>query len=103
MNLKDPVKWNTRVSAVYALGIWTMVGSYAFFKYTGRYDETKGEVRQEIEEPEDPNKEVYKTAHSKTIIIYKKDFVPYSRRIYNFIQSFSGEPEPRPGPGDGDK
>lgn len=40
--LKDFVKWNTRVSAVYALGIWTMVGSYAYFKYTGRYDDPTG-------------------------------------------------------------
>lgn len=34
------VKWNTRVSALYALGIWTMVSSYAYYRYTGQYDVT---------------------------------------------------------------
>ncbi|XP_035993495.1 small integral membrane protein 26-like [Fundulus heteroclitus] len=92
MSLKDPMKWNARVSAVYAVGIWTMVGSYAYFKYTGRYDDI--EVRKEVEEPLGPNQKVYKTAHSKSIISYKEGFVPYSTRIYNFIKSFSGEPGP---------
>lgn len=47
--------------------------------------------KEEVEEPQDPNQEVYKTAHTKTVIIYKKDFVPYTTRIYNLISSFSGD------------
>lgn len=43
MKFKDLAKWNTRVSAVYAVGIWTMIGSYAYFKYTGHYEDTPGE------------------------------------------------------------
>ncbi|XP_028461585.1 small integral membrane protein 26 [Perca flavescens] len=97
MNFKEVLKWNTRLSAVYAVGIWTMVGSYAFFRYTGRYKDTP--VKEEVPEPEDPNKVVYLSDHSKTVIVYKKDFVPYSTRIYNFIKSFSSQP----GSGDGDK
>uniref|UniRef100_A0A087XWM2 Small integral membrane protein 26 n=1 Tax=Poecilia formosa TaxID=48698 RepID=A0A087XWM2_POEFO len=97
MTIKDPIKWNYRVSAVYALGVWTILGSYAFLKYTGRLDDPV--VNQKFEEPENPNKHVYETAHSKTIIVYKEDFVPYSRRIYNFIKSLSGGS----GAGDGDK
>uniref|UniRef100_M4A766 Small integral membrane protein 26 n=1 Tax=Xiphophorus maculatus TaxID=8083 RepID=M4A766_XIPMA len=86
MTIKDPIKWNYRVSAVYAVGIWTILGSYVLFKYTG--------LKQKFEEPENPNKHVYETAHSKTVIIYKEDFVPYSRRIYNFIKSLSGASGP---------
>ncbi|MEQ2212935.1 hypothetical protein XENOCAPTIV_007077, partial [Xenoophorus captivus] len=41
MKFRDVMKWNSRVSAVYAVGIWTMVGSYAYYKYTGRFDDTK--------------------------------------------------------------
>uniref|UniRef100_UPI0037E7E948 small integral membrane protein 26-like n=1 Tax=Semicossyphus pulcher TaxID=241346 RepID=UPI0037E7E948 len=96
MKFKDLTKWNTRVSAVYAVGIWTMIGTYAFFKYTGRYEDTpvkkKEEEEEEVQQPEDPNQFVYKTAHTKTVIVYKKDFVPYNTRIYNFIKSFSSEP-----------
>ncbi|XP_023810787.1 small integral membrane protein 26-like [Oryzias latipes] len=89
--LKDFVKWNTRVSAVYALGIWTMVGSYAYFKYTGRYDDPTEQKKEEeeVEEPADPNTHVYVTAHSKTTVTYKKDFVPFTTRIYNYVKSFS--------------
>ncbi|XP_073320809.1 small integral membrane protein 26-like [Pagrus major] len=92
MTFKDVTKWNTRMSAVYAAGIWTMIGSYAYFKYTGRLDGVPVEKGEEVQEPEDPNQVVHQTPHSKTVIIYKKDFVPYTTRIYNFIKSFSSEP-----------
>ncbi|XP_044046723.1 small integral membrane protein 26-like [Siniperca chuatsi] len=92
MKFKDLVRWNTRVSAVYAVGIWTMIGSYAFFKYTGRYEDKPVKKEEAVQEPKDPNEVVYQTAHTKTVITYKKDFVPYSTRIYNFIKSFSSEP-----------
>lgn len=40
-----------------------------------------------------PNEFVYETPHTKTIIIYKENFVPFTTRIYNFITSFSGSSE----------
>lgn len=49
------------------------------------------------EKKNNPNEVVYETSLSKTVIIYKKDFVPYTTRIYNFITSFSSPP------GNGDK
>lgn len=55
------------------------------------------EKLEDLQEEEDENTVVYKTPHSKTVITYKKDFVPYTTRIYNFIKSFSSEP------GTGDK
>lgn len=54
---------------------------------------------KEEEEVLDPNTVVYKSGHNKTVITYKKDFDPYTTRIYNFIKSFSDEP----GSGDSDK
>uniref|UniRef100_A0A4W6BS02 Small integral membrane protein 26 n=1 Tax=Lates calcarifer TaxID=8187 RepID=A0A4W6BS02_LATCA len=91
MTFKDMVRWNTRVSAMYALGIWTMIGSFAYFKYTVK--------KEEVQEQEDPNQVVHRTPHNETVIIYKKDFVPYSSRIYTFIRSFSSDP----GTGDNEK
>uniref|UniRef100_A0A8C8E484 Small integral membrane protein 26 n=1 Tax=Oryzias sinensis TaxID=183150 RepID=A0A8C8E484_9TELE len=84
--LNDFVKWNTRMSAVYALGIWTMVGSYAT---TFTVSPTISEQKKEVEEPADPDTHVYVTAHSKTTVTYKKDFVPFTTRIYNYVKSFS--------------
>ncbi|KAM9769472.1 small integral membrane protein 26-like [Menidia menidia] len=102
MAFKNLVKWNKRVSGLYALGIWTMICSFGYFKYTGHYDEMAEKIEEqkeanEVKEQEDPDTKVYRTAHSKTTIIYKKDFVPYTTRIYNLFQSFSGNPGPEDG------
>ncbi|XP_060949567.1 small integral membrane protein 26-like [Limanda limanda] len=99
MMLKDVLKWNKRVSAVYALGIWTMIGSYAYYQYTSGDEDKPGKRKERVEEQEDPNQVVYVTPHTKTVIVYKEDFVPYSTRILSFIKSFSGGP----GTGDSDK
>ncbi|XP_061685570.1 small integral membrane protein 26-like [Syngnathoides biaculeatus] len=99
MTLKDFTKWNRAVSTVYALGVWTMISSFAYFHYTGRFQNSTDLAQNEEEKTEkskDGNEVVYQTAHSKTIIVYKKDFVPYTTRIYNLFQSFTG------GPGTGD-
>ncbi|XP_057699734.1 small integral membrane protein 26-like [Corythoichthys intestinalis] len=98
MTLKNLIKWNKTASRVYALGVWTMIGSFAYFHFTSGQkstDSAKSEERKK-EERKNPNEVLYETEHTKTIIIYKKDFVPYTTRIQNFIQSFTG------GPGTGD-
>lgn len=43
MSINDVSKWHKRMSVVYAFGVWSMIASYAFFKYTGRYDDAPGE------------------------------------------------------------
>ncbi|XP_028311312.1 small integral membrane protein 26-like [Gouania willdenowi] len=92
MQVKDVLKWRTRLSAVYALGVWTMIVSYGIFKYTGCLEDTSGKEKQAVkEEEENPYQVTFNTAHSRNIIIYKKDFVPYTTRIYNFVKSFNGD------------
>ncbi|KAJ4944315.1 hypothetical protein JOQ06_012859, partial [Pogonophryne albipinna] len=39
MHINDLWKWNKRMAIVYATGVWTMVGTYAFYKYTGRFED----------------------------------------------------------------
>ncbi|KAM8879923.1 small integral membrane protein 26-like [Spinachia spinachia] len=95
MKAKTALAWNLRLSVLYAAGIWTMIGSYSYYRYMYPKDPTP----ELLQHPEDRKQQVYLTAHSKTVITYKKDFVPYKTRIYNFLQSFSG----KPGSGDGDK
>ncbi|AWP06244.1 Hypothetical protein SMAX5B_001988 [Scophthalmus maximus] len=92
---KSLLSWNKRVSAVYAFGMWTLIGSYALLKYTGRIEDTpvrKEEEEEVVQEQEDPNQVVLQTTHTKTLMVYKKDFVPYTSRISKFISSFSGDP-----------
>ncbi|KAI3352648.1 hypothetical protein L3Q82_019292, partial [Scortum barcoo] len=98
--VKDVVKWNRRMSVVYAVGVWTMICSYGFFRYVGRPEDTavkRKKREEEVEEQKNPNEVVYETPHMKTTIVYKKDFVPFSTRIYSFFNSVSS------GPGSGDK
>ncbi|KAM9314948.1 small integral membrane protein 26-like [Pholidichthys leucotaenia] len=85
MKMTNLTKWNIRVSAVYAVGVWTIIGSCAYLKYNGRFERTA--EAETVEEPENPNQVVYQTAHYTSIIIYKKDFVPYTTRVYNFFFS----------------
>ncbi|KAM9856472.1 small integral membrane protein 26-like [Aulostomus maculatus] len=89
MTFKEVFRWSKRASIVYAIGVWTMLGSYGYYVYTGRFDEEKPQT-QEVQE--DPKQVVYQSGNFKTIIIYKKDFVPYTERISNFLQSFSSGP-----------
>lgn len=47
-------------------------------------------VEMPVEEEDNrPNVKKYETAHSKTIIVYKENFVPYSTRLLNFFRNTS--------------
>ncbi|XP_061833376.1 small integral membrane protein 26-like [Nerophis lumbriciformis] len=96
MTLKNVKNWHKGLSAVYALGVWTMIVSYGYYRYTGRLDDLPSQIEEESPDKTNPKNVFHQTAHTKTIIIYKNDFVPYTTRIYNFVQSFIG------GPGSGD-
>ncbi|XP_062304507.1 small integral membrane protein 26-like [Osmerus eperlanus] len=94
MQITDIVKWNKRVSLIYAVGVWTLMGTYGFYTYTGHYDkkpEILTETKKDEEELPNPNQEVYSTAHSTTTIVYRENFVPYTTRIRNLIKYVSGD------------
>ncbi|XP_061763712.1 small integral membrane protein 26-like [Nerophis ophidion] len=95
MIFKDVAMWQKRLSMVYALGVWTMITSYGYYRYSGRLGDTS---QIEEESPYEANSKnvFHQSPHTKTVIIYKNDFVPYTTRIYDFVQSFIG------GPGSGD-
>ena len=42
MRARDAVKLNRWMSLVYAGGVWTMIGSLAYYKHTGRFDGFSG-------------------------------------------------------------
>ncbi|CAB1344618.1 unnamed protein product [Coregonus sp. 'balchen'] len=90
MQIKEIVKWNVRVSMLYAFGIWTLLGTYGYYQYMGRNEEKPVKEEKE-EEPPNPREVTIQSAHMKTTIIYKENFVPYSTRIYNFVSSLSGD------------
>lgn len=100
MNLKDIVKWNVRVSLIYAVGIWTMLGTYGYFQL-----EMKWKKKEQTDDPANdalakdlnddslaepkPKEEKVNGLQVKSTIAYRENFVPYSARIYSYLQSFS--------------
>uniref|UniRef100_A0A3B5AH09 Small integral membrane protein 26 n=1 Tax=Stegastes partitus TaxID=144197 RepID=A0A3B5AH09_9TELE len=80
MKTKDAEKLKVFFSAVYAFGVWTTIGSLLYLRYMGRFEDIR----------DNPYRVVYETAHTKTVIVYKKDFVPYTTRLFNFFNSFTG-------------
>ncbi|KAG9277857.1 small integral membrane protein 26-like [Astyanax mexicanus] len=81
----DALKWNKRAAMVYAVGVWTMLGSYGYYRYTHRNDPPV--QMPEMEEDTRPNVKKIETPHSTTIMVYKENnFVPYSTRFLNLFR-----------------
>ncbi|XP_030166034.1 small integral membrane protein 26 [Lynx canadensis] len=92
MRPDQATSWYRRMSAVYALGAWTLLGSLIFLgrkKSTvpGNEVEQKDVARNEMLEPP-------KGFYVETIVTYKEDFVPVTDRILNFWKSWTGGPGP---------
>ncbi|KAM5218486.1 small integral membrane protein 26 [Hipposideros larvatus] len=84
--------WYRRMSAVYALGTWTLLGSLFFFgrkksEPEGGELEEKDATIKEITEPP-------KGFYVETIVTYKEDFVPITDKILNYLKSWTGGPGP---------
>ncbi|XP_053565280.1 small integral membrane protein 26 [Bombina bombina] len=93
MNIKEYMRWNKRFSLVYAFGVWSMIGTYALYHYKKKREKAakiqeKG-VEEELQEdilPLESKAEERKPGfHAGHSIAYKDNFVPYSTRIYNFV------------------
>ncbi|XP_043098136.1 small integral membrane protein 26-like [Puntigrus tetrazona] len=81
----NPDKWYRNASMLYAIGVWTVLGSL-FCKY--RFGDNVAKVEQV--DDDEHNVEVYETKYTRTTIIYKKDSVPYSTMLLNYINSKFG-------------
>ncbi|XP_029449638.1 small integral membrane protein 26 [Rhinatrema bivittatum] len=95
VSARNIAKWNTRVSLLYAVGIWTMLGTFGYFQIKRKRENPEaGEAAGHDEELKDDLTLQSKTEEKRRTgfyitetVTYKKDFVPYSTRIYNFITS----------------
>ncbi|KAM5178452.1 small integral membrane protein 26 [Callospermophilus lateralis] len=87
MNPERATSWYRRMSVVYALGTWTLLGSTFYFvqkkKPPGNEVEQKDVSTSEI--PESP-----KQFYVETIVTYKEDFVPYTTKILEYLKSWTG-------------
>ncbi|KAF0871108.1 small integral membrane protein 26 [Crocuta crocuta] len=92
MRPDQATSWYRRMSMVYALGAWTVLGSFIFLgrkksEVPGNDVEQKDVAKNEMLEPP-------KGFYVETIVTYKEDFVPVTDRIVNFLKSWTGGPGP---------
>nr|XP_023481816.1 small integral membrane protein 26-like [Equus caballus] len=88
MRPEQAASWYRRMSVVYALGAWTVLGSLFFFgqkksKPPGDEVEQKDVSTNEMLEPP-------KGFYVETIVTYREDFVPITDRILNYLKSWTG-------------
>uniref|UniRef100_A0A8C3W8B4 Small integral membrane protein 26 n=1 Tax=Catagonus wagneri TaxID=51154 RepID=A0A8C3W8B4_9CETA len=93
MRPEKALAWYRRMSVVYGLGAWTLLGS--LFLWSKKKDTPPGEEIEQknmstIELSESP-----KGFYVETIVTYKEDFVPITSRIINYLKSWTGGPGPR--------
>nr|XP_020728221.1 uncharacterized protein LOC110124151 [Odocoileus virginianus texanus] len=93
MRLAQALSWYRRMSVVYGLGAWTLLGSLIFLsqkksKPPGDKVEQKDASRNELSEPP-------KGFYVETIVTYREDFVPVTARIINYLKSWTSGPGPK--------
>lgn len=83
--------WYRRMSVVYGLGAWTLLGS--LFLWSQKKNKLPGgevENMSKVELSEAP-----KGFYVETVVTYKEDFVPITSRIVNYLKSWTGGPGPK--------
>ncbi|XP_066553482.1 small integral membrane protein 26 [Amia ocellicauda] len=105
MTLRDVVKWNRRVSLLYAVGIWTMFGTYGYFQIRSKWSKKDDEehinetppVEQELADEYIPeptaNESKAQGLRVKSTVTYRDNFIPYSSRICSYLQSLRSSSE----------
>ncbi|XP_065777375.1 small integral membrane protein 26 [Muntiacus reevesi] len=93
MRPAQALSWYRRMSVVYGLGAWTLLGSLIFLsqkksKQPGDKVEQKDASRNELSEPP-------KGFYVETIVTYREDFVPVTARIINYLKSWASGPGPK--------
>ncbi|XP_042189255.1 uncharacterized protein LOC103181675 [Callorhinchus milii] len=107
MGVRDIARWNVRVSLLYAVGVWTMLGSYGFFEMKRRREKRSTstappsapppeptcteELREELQTNTVPEEDPVKTTIA-TAITLKENYEPLSSRIYRYILGYSDKP-----------
>ncbi|KAM5245534.1 small integral membrane protein 26 [Ctenodactylus gundi] len=82
------LSWYRRMSLLYGLGAWTLLGS--LFYLHGKKKPQGDEVKPEDVPTNDIIPELPKGFYVETIITYREDGVPVTERIQNYLKSWTG-------------
>ncbi|EHB18825.1 hypothetical protein GW7_00701 [Heterocephalus glaber] len=80
-----------KLSMVYGLGSWTLLGSVLYF-YGKKRKLSEG---YEVEQKDLPRSEIApepsKGFYVETVVLYSEDYVPLSDRIRDFVKKWTGD------------
>uniref|UniRef100_A0A8D0YWU6 Small integral membrane protein 26 n=1 Tax=Sus scrofa TaxID=9823 RepID=A0A8D0YWU6_PIG len=79
--------WYRRMSVVYGLGAWTLLGSLFLW--------SQKKNKLPVENMSSELSEAPKGFYVETVVTYKEDFVPITSRIVNYLKSWTGGPGPK--------
>ncbi|XP_054324153.1 small integral membrane protein 26 [Pongo pygmaeus] len=87
--------WYRRMSVVYGIGIWSVLGSLLYY---GRTMATSSVNQKDGSTSEAPSElsERPKGFYVETIVTCKEDFVPNTEKILNYWKSWTGGPGTEP-------
>ncbi|XP_040851803.1 small integral membrane protein 26 isoform X1 [Ochotona curzoniae] len=94
MQPKQAALWYRRMSVVYAVGAWTVLGSVYLLNRKRKLADDKVE-QKEVPAPEasSPTSEILeppKGFYVETTITFREDFVPITEKILNYWKSWTG-------------
>ncbi|XP_075867280.1 small integral membrane protein 26 [Microcebus murinus] len=84
--------WYRRMSAVYAVGIWTLLGSV--YLMNRKKDKPPGDEVEQKDVSTNELLEPPKGFYVETVVTYREDFVPVAEKILNYLKSWTGGPGP---------
>ncbi|XP_037849893.1 small integral membrane protein 26 isoform X1 [Chlorocebus sabaeus] len=87
--------WYRRMSVVYGIGVWSVLGSLFYYSRTmakSSVDQKDGLTTETLSEVSERPKGFY----VETVVIYKEDFVPITEKILNYWKSWTGGPGAEP-------
>ncbi|KAL4678649.1 hypothetical protein H8957_017783, partial [Semnopithecus entellus] len=87
--------WYRRMSVVYGIGVWSVLGSLLYYSRTMAKSSVNQKDGLTTETPSELS-EHPKGFYVETVVTYKEDFVPIREKILNYWKSWTGGPGAEP-------
>uniref|UniRef100_A0A2K5IJP8 Uncharacterized protein n=1 Tax=Colobus angolensis palliatus TaxID=336983 RepID=A0A2K5IJP8_COLAP len=87
--------WYRRMSVVYGIGAWSVLGSLLYYSRTMAKSSVDQKDGLTTETPSELS-ECPKGFYVETVVTYKEDFVPIREKILNYWKSWTGGPGAEP-------
>ncbi|XP_006984534.1 small integral membrane protein 26 [Peromyscus maniculatus bairdii] len=101
MHPEQATVWYRRMSVVYAMGAWSVLGSAIFLTRKQKASGDGAEPKDDGSRSESPVSDLERDINEpieglsvKTYVKYSEDFVPVTQRIMDYLRSWTSGPGP---------